>query len=87
MPLVGAYLVKWALISYRKILSQSLKSLQPTLSQWEYRDICKSTCNLLAEVAAGSRINFEGLAFARKAILRKKDLWFLRSATFIYTFH
>ena len=37
-------------------------------------DICKSTCNLLAEVPAGSRINFEGLAFASKAILRKKTL-------------
>ena len=42
------------------------------LSQWEYRDIWKSTYNLLAEVPAGSRINFEGLAFASKAILRKK---------------
>ena len=52
-----------------------------------YRNICKSTCNLLAEVPAGSRINFEGLAFASKAILRKKDLWLLLSATFIYTFH
>ena len=72
MPLVGAYLVKWALIWFREILSQSLKSLQPMLSQWKYRDICKSTCNLVAEVPAGSRINFEGLAFARKEILRKK---------------
>ena len=44
------------------------------LSQWGYRDICKSTCSLLAEVPAGSRINFEGLAFARRAILRKKPL-------------
>ena len=46
---------KVALIWYREILSQSL-SLQPMLSQWGYRDICKSTCNLLAEVPAGSRI-------------------------------
>ena len=84
---VCAYLVKCALIWYREILSQSLKSLQPMLSQWGYRDNCKSTCNLLAEVLAGSRINFEGLAFASKAILRKKDLWLLRSVTFIYTFH
>ena len=37
-----------------------------------YRDIWKSTCKLLAEVPAGSRINFEGLAFASKAILRKE---------------
>ena len=44
------------------------------LSQWRDRDICMSTCNLLAEVPAGSRINFEGLAFASKAILRKKTL-------------
>ena len=57
------------------------------LRQWGYRDIWKSTCNLLAEVPAGSRINFEGLTFASKAILRKKDLWLLRSAAFIYTFH
>ena len=43
------------------------------LSQWEYRDIWKSTCNLVAEVPAGSRINFEGqFAFESKAILRKK---------------
>ena len=42
------------------------------LSQWRYRDIYKSTCNLLAEVPAGSRINFEWLEFASKAILRKK---------------
>ena len=57
------------------------------LSQWGYRDICKSTSNLLLqeeasleevpassleEVPAGNRINFEGLAFASKAILRKK---------------
>ena len=69
-----AYLVKCALIWYREILSQSLKSLQPMLSQWWYRDICKSTCNLLAEVPAGSRINFEGLAFASKAILEKRHL-------------
>ena len=34
------------------------------LSQWGYGNICKSACNLLAEVPAGSRINFEGLAFA-----------------------
>ena len=27
-----------------------------------YRDIWKSTCKLLAEVPAGSRINFEGKA-------------------------
>ena len=69
-----AYLVQCALIWYREILSQSLKSLQPMLSQWGYRDICKSTCNLLAEVPAGSRINFEGLAFASKAILKKRPL-------------
>ena len=67
-----AYLVKCAFIWYCEILSQSLKSVQPMLSQWGYRDICKSTCILLAEVPAGSRINFEGLTFASKAILRKK---------------
>ena len=71
---VSAYLAKWALIWYREILSQSFKSLQPMLSQWGYRDICKSLCNLLAEVPAGSRINFEGLAFASKALLRKRPL-------------
>ena len=64
------------------------------LSQWGYRDICKSTCKMLAEVPAGSRFNFEGnlhlqelSAFASKEVLRKKDQWLLRSATFIYTFH
>ena len=69
MPLDVRLSVKCALIWYREILSQSLKSLQPILSQWGFRDIWKSTCNLLAEVPAGSRINFEGLAFASKAIL------------------
>ena len=74
---------------YREILSQSLKSLQPMLSQWGYRNICKSTCNLLAEVPAGSRINFEEPAFASKAILRKKTYGCCGqtpSSTF-YTFH
>ena len=66
-----AYLVKCALIWCRKILSQSLKSLQPMLSQWDI-GISESTCKLLAEVPAGSRINFEGLAFPSKAILRKE---------------
>ena len=79
------------------------------LSKWGYRDICKSTCNLLAKYRLAAESNqldekpqlcgfdcynircyydtIEGLAFASKAILRKKYLWLLRSATFIYTFH
>ena len=44
------------------------------LSQCDYRDICTSNCNLLAEILAGIRNNYEGPAFASKAILRKKKL-------------
>ena len=81
---MGAYLAKWALIWYREILSQSLKSR----SQWGSSDICKSTFNLLAEVPAGSRINFEGPAFASKAILKKNTFGCCgQPPSFIYTFH
>ena len=44
------------------------------LSQWDYRDNCTSTCNLLAEILAGSRINIEGPVFASKVILRRKKI-------------
>ena len=44
------------------------------LGQWGYRDICTSNCNLLAQIMAGSRINFEGLAFVSRAIWRKRTI-------------
>ena len=68
LPL-GAYLAKWTLIWHREI---SLKVAAH--GQWNYRNIYTSTCSLLAEILASSRINFEGPAFASKAILRKRPL-------------
>ena len=41
------------------------------LCQWGYEDLLKVPVICSARVLAGSRINFEGLAFASKAILRQ----------------
>ena len=48
----------------------SRKSPSPMLCQWGYRDL-QVLAICLAQVLAGRRINFEGLAFAGKAILRQ----------------
>ena len=39
------------------------------LYQWGYRDFVELLAICLAQVLAGTQINFEGLAFASKAIL------------------
>ena len=57
------------------------------LSQWDIgiSERVLASCSQKYRLAAGSTL--KGY-FASKSILRKKkDLWLLRSATFIYTFH
>ena len=44
------------------------------LCQWGYRDFVQVLAICSAQVAAGRRINYEGLAFASKAILRQNTL-------------
>ena len=41
------------------------------LCQWSYGDLCASNCNLLGASTGWQTINFKGLAFASKAILRQ----------------
>ena len=41
------------------------------LCQWGYRDFVQVLASCSEQVLAGRRINFEGLAFACKAILRQ----------------
>ena len=41
------------------------------LCQWGYRDFVQALAICTAQVLASSMINFEGLAFASKAILRR----------------
>ena len=60
-------------------MKDSCKGLNPMLCQWGYRDFVQAFCAsrlqalaiCLMQVMAGRWINFEGLAFASKAILRQ----------------
>ena len=51
--------------------NDSRKSLSPMLCQWGYRNIVQVPAISSAQVPSGRRINFDGLAFATKAILRQ----------------
>ena len=50
------------------------RSPSPMLCQWGYRDLLQVLAICLGQVLAGRQINFEGLAFASKAILRQNML-------------
>ena len=64
-----AYLI-WQTLPYLA-MKDSRKSPSPMLCQWGYRDIVQVLAISSAQVPAGRRINFGGLAFASKAILRQ----------------
>ena len=66
------YLI-WQTLPYLA-MKDSRKSPSPMLCQWGYRDIVQVLAISSAQVPAGRRINFEGLAFASKAILRQNTL-------------
>ena len=66
----GSRLPYLAILPYLA-MKDSRKSPSPMLCQWGYRDIVQVLAISSAQVPAGRRINFEGLAFASKAILRQ----------------
>ena len=67
---MAAYLASWRHLSGKEDFSKSLSLM---LSQWGYRDFPKVLAVRPAQVSDGRRTNFEGLAFANRAILRQKD--------------